>query len=31
MGRRILITSAGSGPCNNLMRSLQHDDDDERS
>ncbi len=27
MGRRILITSAGSGPCNNLMRSLQHDDD----
>ena len=26
MSRRILITSAGSGPCNNLMRSLLHDD-----
>ena len=25
--RRILIMSAGSGPCNNLMRSLLHDDD----
>ena len=22
MARRILVTSAGSGPCNNLMRSL---------
>jgi predicted ATP-grasp superfamily ATP-dependent carboligase len=26
MSRRILITSAGSGPCNNLMRSLLHAD-----
>ncbi|MEA2989811.1 MAG: hypothetical protein QOG83_2522 [Alphaproteobacteria bacterium] len=26
MSRRILITRAGSGPCNNLMRSLVHDD-----
>ena len=26
MNRRILITSAGCGPCNNLMRSLLHDD-----
>lgn len=26
MSRRILITSAGSGLCNNLMRSLLHDD-----
>ena len=26
MSRRILITRAGSGPCNNLMRSLRHDD-----
>lgn len=26
MSRRILITSAGSGPCNNLMRSLLHGD-----
>jgi carbamoyl-phosphate synthase large subunit len=26
MSRRILITRAGSGPCNNLMRSLAHDD-----
>ena len=26
MSRRILITSAGSGPCNNLMRSLRHED-----
>jgi hypothetical protein len=26
MSRRILITRAGSGPCNNLMRSLLHDD-----
>src|SRR5216683_19260 len=26
MSRRILITRAGSGPCNNLMCSLQHDD-----
>jgi hypothetical protein len=25
MHRRILITRAGSGPCNNLMRSLLHD------
>ena len=27
MARRILITSAGSGASNNLMRSLMHDDD----
>ena len=27
MSRRILITRAGSGPCNNLMRSLARDDD----
>jgi hypothetical protein len=26
MSQRILITSAGSGPCNNLMRSLLHGD-----
>src|SRR5262245_31844310 len=26
MSRRILITRAGSGPCNNLMRSFQRDD-----
>jgi glutathione synthase/RimK-type ligase-like ATP-grasp enzyme len=26
MSRRILITRAGSGPCNNLMRSLERDD-----
>jgi carbamoyl-phosphate synthase large subunit len=26
MSRRILITRAGSGPCNNLMCSLLHDD-----
>ena len=26
MPRRILVTSAGSGPCNNLMRSLLHAD-----
>lgn len=26
MSRRILITRAGSGPCNNLMCSLMHDD-----
>jgi hypothetical protein len=26
MSRRILITSAGSGTCNNLMRSLVHED-----
>jgi hypothetical protein len=26
MPRRVLITRAGSGPCNNLMRSLVHDD-----
>src|SRR5262245_4811240 len=28
MSRQILITSAGTGPCNNLMRSLLHDDSD---
>ena len=27
MSWRILITRAGSGPCNNLMRSLLHDDE----
>jgi hypothetical protein len=26
MSRRVLITRAGSGPCNNLMSSLLHDD-----